>query len=230
MRKELSYSPKLKIILLVLLVCFLVYVLVLQPIIAWAWLAPIEYRGVELYTNNTYLLFDDGIKFRDAINSLPFVEECTIVDFYYYDTFLRDNLFYGKMCDTYVLELHPDGNYKEIKEEIISLSTHDNELDDYDLYLLSDSAVEADWTVVGMNDATATIRCIMITDMEKSDLYGFSRALIRQTNLNWEGGRGDGLREPQQKVLIKRRNKGMTVKTRLLKFSFYQFYSAAFTA
>lgn len=186
MRKELFSFPKLMAFLLLILCGFLVYMFVLQPIIAWAWLSPVEHNGIDLYTNNTYLEYEKGTEFRDTIHGLSFTQACTIVDFSYFDTFWRDNLFYGKMCDTYVLDLQASENYLEIKEEVIKLSKHNNEIDRYTLYLLTEPESSSDWVIVGLNDTKQAVRCMMITEMKSSNIYGFSRILIRQTDLNWE--------------------------------------------
>ena len=186
--QRVSFSKhKLLIIVLILLVAYSVYMLVLHPIIAWAFLPPIELRGTELYTNGTYLLFKDGKAFRNAINSMPFIDGCEIKEFYYYNAFLRDNPFYGKMCDTFVLDLQTNGNYTEIKEEVIRLSKYYNQIGNYVLYLLSDPNTTTNWFIVGMNDSSAIVRSIMMTDMNKSYyLDSFHRVLIMQTDLEWK--------------------------------------------
>lgn len=186
--QRVSFSKdKLLIIVLILLVVYSVYMLVLQPIIAWAFLPPIELRGTELYTNGTYLLFEDGKAFRRAIDSMPFIDGCEIKEFYYYNAFLRDNPFYGKVCDTFALDLQTNENYMEIKEEVVGLSKHYNQIGNYVLYLLSDPNTTTNWIIVGMNDSRAIVRCIMMTDMNKSDyLDSFHRALIMQTALEWK--------------------------------------------
>lgn len=186
MQKGFFSKHKLLIIVLILLKVYFVYMLVLQPIVAWAWFPPIEHRGTELYTNGTYLRFEDGKAFRNAINSMPFIDGCEIKEFYYYNTFLRDNPFYGKMCDTYALDLYAGDNYGEITEYLISARHTYESYDNYVFHVMNDTNTRGNHVIIATNEQTCMVRYIMLTDMQPYDYPQYFSLLIKQSGLEWD--------------------------------------------
>lgn len=171
--------------ILIILIIFVAYWLVLHPLISWMFFPPKEYSGTEIYTSGKYLKFEDGYSFKDAVDSLDFVDECTITGFYYYDTWARDIPLYRKMCDTYCLDLQADNNYDKIKTQVLLLSKQCAYLGKYDLHLISDPTTSTEHIIIAMNDHTSEIRCLMITERVPSN-HDFAGTLTMHTGLAWD--------------------------------------------
>ena len=159
--------------------------MVAHPILSWAF-PIIEHRGVDVYTSGAYLKFDQGEAFCEAVSTLDIVEQCTIIDFCYYDTFLRDNLYYGKMCDTYVLDLQAGENYETIKETVINIGTGSEYEGNFTLYYVGDSNGGSNQIFVALNDITSVVRCFMVTRREPPYIGEISRLLTRHTSMEWD--------------------------------------------
>lgn len=184
-------NKRIKHILLILLfvvfaiIIFAAYWVVIHPILSWVF--PImEHRGVDIYTSGEYLEFEDGALFEKAVNSLDFIDECIITDFYYCDTRMRDNLYYGKMCDTYALDLQVEDRYQETKESIASVYTDFQYCGDYALYVVTDAVIGDSLFLIATNDTASAIRCLMITETKYPFDGEISSLLRKQSGLIWE--------------------------------------------
>ena len=173
---------------------FLIYWAVVHPVVSTLFFPMKKQQGAAIYTDGTYLNYEDGEHFQKVIESLSFVDMCTVADFYYCDGVSRDNPIHGKMFDTYSLELQAGDHYNAIKEDISSKyrleENWESYVGDYNLYSVEETIAGSKYTVyLATNDSASTVRCIMLTSQQVS-----VKGMWKYSGLNW--GQGDGLREP----------------------------------
>ena len=112
--------------ILATLILAFVFLYVVHPVLAYSIIPPIsQHHKVTHYTSGQYLEFEDGELFRDFTESLDFVDDGEIVDFFHADYWTRDNPFYGKACDYFILDLYfEELEYAQVKEFIENESAY----------------------------------------------------------------------------------------------------------
>lgn len=173
---------------IIVVLVYLLYMATLQPLVASLCCPPIVRSGVDLYTENEYLQFDDGNVFQTALAKIPLHESSKVKAFSHYNNFLRDNLVYGEFCDAFVLDLSLDEQYEAVKEYVVQNSDDCVLEDGCEMYWLQD-AVPADDACffVAVFDHEKMIRCILITDY--GNTLGFAGSadsvLLRNFGIDW---------------------------------------------
>ncbi len=165
--------------LIVFLLIILIWNLVFQPLVAWAYFPPICTSGVEIYNDNTYLEYQYGKEMQKFLNEAYDFEKQKVINFYYEDNKRRDNIFYGKVSDFYVLETeHSDNVNAFLKDSNYSLSDNTR---DYYLYAKFDDEAKLVYCIA-VEKSNKNIRYLLITDCSVKNLNSL---LVRQTSLEW---------------------------------------------
>ena len=114
-RKQRRFKNRLAVILaIVFAVLFVIFYLVFYPILSVTVMGRDEYRGKDLYLSETYLKYDSGIDFKNAINTLDLTSNYEVVGFMYYNYPRQDHVIYGKYPDFYVLDLVVGEDFENI--------------------------------------------------------------------------------------------------------------------
>lgn len=108
-KKLVLLAVVLAVTITVALFYFIVY-----PILQFSVLGLTQHQGKDLFQEQTYLEFDHGEEFCNAVDSLGFVTEEHIVDFVYYNHCRQDHLLWGKYPDIYTLDVYVGENYNRI--------------------------------------------------------------------------------------------------------------------
>ena len=176
-----------RLIILVVILC-LIYMAVIQPLIASLFFPPIVHSGVELYSENQYLKYDYAGTFESAISMIPLSDSAEVKAFSYYDHCLRDNLFYGEFSDAFVLDLLLNQQYETAKEFVVQNSNDCISGDSCEIHWIQ-KAVSTDNACffVVVSDQKQMIRCILITNYENT--IGFAGSvdsvLLRNFGIDW---------------------------------------------
>lgn len=164
--KLLPKTKRGKRILLAVLIVVFVFELAIHPIIGTILIGGLEHTGAELYESGRYLRFPKGKLFKEHLDSLGFVDDCEVSDFYFINNWPQDNLIYGRACDVYRLDILPNDDYSRLKEQL-----HSTDCEKWE----SNDTVFVKWNkpvwhsphafLVLTNDDTHQISCILITDL-----------------------------------------------------------------
>lgn len=167
----------------------LLYVLIAEPLISRLCFRSIVYQGVDYYKNQSYLEFEHGEDFDNVVSEFEFINKCEIIEFYYFDNKIRDNIIYGKMCDFFVLEFSPLDDYDSVSKSIEANTTYCGMRVDYKFYVASISTdSDSQHIVFALNDKNQILRFIFITDYPKDHIRSNSditSTIFSQTNLEW---------------------------------------------
>ncbi len=192
--------------ILIIVVVFSIYEVCLQPHVRVMLVSVVglsEREGLDFYENGTYLLKRKGRLFRSYVSSMDFGDQCTPVDFYYLNSWLRDNLYYGKAPDVFSLEVqvHSQEAYDAIKEQADREYDYVLRMLDYESYYVAQekNLIARDRLryrtcnrmYLAFCDDDLTIRYIMITE-NLDDGYrvtDFQVVMDRYTSLEWHSAR-----------------------------------------
>lgn len=183
-----SKKKKLLFGLMIVAAIYLGFLMCVEPIITRLYFPAKEHTGIELYTEGTYLKFEDGEKFQKMIADVDFIDECEVVSFSYYDNYIRDNILYGKVSDFYILELDGGENYETIKYQATQLLTSEGTEGNFELYLKTAEKISSnlnDCFIYAFCDTSSTIRCILITGIIDSSMGNISGVLAVHCGANW---------------------------------------------
>ena len=164
----------------------------IHPIIAAIFIGPVEHTGTELYTSEAYLQYKNAETFQEELNKLDFIEDCTIEHFYHSDSWPLDTLIYGRVADTFCLDLQAGANYDQIKQETLAASLETTELNDWDVGLIGNRlrtrnlSIYSNSFLVAFDDETETVRCILIADVSgKSKITNLVTIMIHYSGIDW---------------------------------------------
>ena len=171
--------------------CAFLYFFIFQPIVSHHFVpAKAIHKGVEFWDNNTYTDFESGDEFYNFVLSTEHADIGEIVDFYHIDNHRRDNPIYGKMCDIFAIEIQSDASQcnKLINDsKLVSCGP----IGDYTLFLWPKYEPENELYhgFIAINDATDTVRFLLLTDTE-SEMFtsDYSRIILRQSSMSWNTG------------------------------------------
>lgn len=173
----------------VFILLIIAYWYMFQPIISWVYLVPDVHDDIELYIDKKYIDFDDGKAFEYALSTVPFFDDKKVVAFAYYDNRKSDNLFYGRMCDAYVIDLDLGEQYESAIEYTVNTGRECYSIGDYSIYWLRDSVSNINNSFyVAFCDEECKIRLIMITEYEniESNAVVVYDVILKRFNINWE--------------------------------------------
>lgn len=165
------------------------YLYVIRPIVAFVYFIPEVYDGVELYFDKKYIDFDDGKAFEYALSTVPFFDDERVVAFEYHDNKKSDDLFRGRMCDAYILDLDLGERYKSAIEDTLKIGKKCYSIDDYSVYWLKDSVVNSKNSFfVTFCEETRIIRLIMVTEYKniESNANVVCDIFMRRFNIDWK--------------------------------------------
>ena len=163
----------------------------IHPIVAAIFIGPVEHTGTELYTSEAYLQYKNAETFQEELNKLDFIEDCTIEHFYHSDSWPLDTLIYGRVADTFCLDLQAGPHYEQIEQETIALSLETTELRDWDIYLISIQPcnrlqIYSNHFLIALNDATTTVRCVLVADVRgDSEEANLVTIMIHYSGIDW---------------------------------------------
>ena len=173
-----------------IILCLVAYIAILEPIVSRFLLTTTSiHEGMDHYKNQTYLEFESGDRFHEVLNTMDSLKHGTVVDFYHVDNHLRDNLFYGKMCDVFAVDVSLDQqNYSDEKAKIATSESFCCNLDDFALYLSDyQTGAEGEVVLIATCDEVHIVRYILLTDMDPMQFTSYyGRTLIQQSSLNWD--------------------------------------------
>ena len=174
------------VVLAVLLVCLVVYWWLFAPWVSTFFRSEdCIYKGLKYYHYDAYLQFEDGNAFREVLTSFGATDKGEPVDFYYVDNYVEDNPLYGKMCDTYALDVYlPAEAYWAEKASIQNSAATWQTIDAFACYALPYGSVLSENVIaVAFCDQAQIARYIMITELDTTD--GFYQVFLMRTNLEW---------------------------------------------
>lgn len=180
MEKKQKIGKILIWIMLGLLATFL-FLWLIHPVLSYTFTPPFSYHsGVKHYTSGKYVKFEDGELFRDFTESLDFVDDGEVVDFFHANYWMRDNPFYGKASDYFILDLSfEETEYIRIKEFLENESTYRAPVTCGDYWCYRQHNEENTTTyVIAYRDEYQIMRVCLITEHD-SDIV--TRALIGDT-------------------------------------------------
>ena len=171
------------VIVLTVVIGLLVYWLAIAPKITEK-LPRNVYQGVELYTQKTYLSYENGKDFQRMLTEYNVEEKGEPEEFYYRDSRVADNPLYGKAADVYVLEISMHRKtYNEETKTVKKIAVQQKGFGEYMVYALPRSADSCLW-LIGVCDESLTVRYIMIT--ETADAETAYAQLEQATELSWK--------------------------------------------
>ena len=177
-----------------LLVGALVYLffLVVHPLLI-GFVIPIPasdvHMGVSYFEDGSYLSYEHGGRFEEALDDSGYLSCGDVVDFYHVDYRLRDNPIYGKMLDIFAVDIQMSPErYAECSDAIIEGYEYCCNMDDYVLYVRSEQSENGYIDLVALCDKASVLRCILLADMEPPEHNSFyGDALFMNTGgLAWE--------------------------------------------
>ena len=192
--------------ILIIVVFFSIYEVCLQPLVRVMLVSVVgmsDREGLDFYENGTYLLKRKGRLFQSFVASMDFGDQCTPVDFYYLNSWLRDNPYYGKAPDVFSLEVqvHSQEAYDAIKEQADREYDYKFGLDDYENYFVAqeknpivrDRLLRSSYNAMYLSfcDDDLKIRYVMIADggeIEYKDEH-FIVIMWHYTGLDWHSAR-----------------------------------------
>lgn len=192
--------------ILIIVVVFSIYEICLQPLVRVMLVSVFglsEREGLDFYENGTYLHKRKGRLFQSFVASMEFTDQCTPVDFYYLNSWLRDNLYYGKAPDVFSLEVqvHSQEAYDAIKEQADGEYEYALRMDDYESYFVAqeNNPIARDrlryrtcnMMYLAFCDDDLTIRYIMITENldDGDEATHFQNVMWRFAGLDWHSAR-----------------------------------------
>lgn len=159
------FHAKRVIIVILVIVILLMFLAALKPLYCGL-IPPTKYAGTQLYETGKYLEFDKGTLFGEYVSQLPFAKEAKVVNFAYYDFWLRDAIFKeDPFPDIYLVQLAPAVSYDSVKQYLDAHYSNESVLkdDDHSIYYLGDG-VGADNFYVSVNDQRQEVFCFLVTD------------------------------------------------------------------
>lgn len=171
------------------IICIVEYMI--HPIVAAVFIGPVEHSGTELYTSEAYLKYRNAKSFQTELAKCDFIEECMITDFYHSDSWPLDTLFFGRVADTFCLDLQAGSHYEQIKQETIASSLETTELRDWDIYLISIQPcnrlqIYSNHFLIALNDATTAVRCILVADVRgNAEEANLITIMIHYSGIDW---------------------------------------------
>ena len=170
-------------------VLFFGFWLVIHPFVATLFLRSVEHKGVDIYTSEKYLTYHCGEAFQQEIVEFGFIEECTPTGFYHVDNWKWDNLFYGKICDIFCLELDTGDNYELIKTTVQTKQQKTLPEENWEISLLTPPSFDRRYTnyfFVATNDETRSVRYLLIVDYRGDITYDFRSTFHHYAGIRWE--------------------------------------------
>jgi len=167
-----------------LLVLYMLYMAVLQPILSFLYYLPVEKKGTDLYVQEQYLKFEGGTEFKKCLATVDYIdltEMENINGFAYLDNFWSDNWLYGSIvCDYFVLDAKLDSaKLAEIKEEILADGVFLEDYSDYAYYRIDNiSDLENGFLIVAFNENEPGIKFIFTTTYIKPETYNFLHEIL----------------------------------------------------
>lgn len=146
-----------------------VFLRFVHPVLAYTIIPPIsQHHKVTHYTSGKYLEFEDGERFREFTESLDFVDDGEIVGFFHADYWTRDNPFFGKASDHFILDLYfEEAEYAQVKEFLENNSAYGDPVTNIDYmcykWFEEDSGIAY---AIAYRDESQIIRVCMSTDRE----------------------------------------------------------------
>lgn len=166
---------------------FLVYMAVIQPLL-FLCVPPITHCGTELYTEGQYLKYDNSDVFTSALSTFPIPVDAEVTAFYYYDSRWRDNMFYGNMCDVFVLDLSLGQHYQTAQDYVLQNSEYCYSEGGRDMHWLQNAvSVDNACFLVVVCNQEKMIRCILLTDYDNNAgmVLGVDTALFQNFGIDW---------------------------------------------
>ena len=116
-----------------------------------------------------------------------FIAECETTGFYHVNNWPKDNLFYGKACDIFCLELDAIDKYSSIKSTICTQSQKILTQGDWSIYLLTQPTAKntENHFFIATNDKNKFIRCLLIMDYKGDITLDFRSLFVRYSSLEW---------------------------------------------
>lgn len=174
------------LICICVLACLCLYWWALAPIISRLFVSvDCVYQGLEYYSNNAYLRFEDGEAFHKVLTCFEISEKGKPVDFYYVDNYVEDNPLRGKMCDIYALDVVMSSEaYMSEKSTVKCSAVTWQGRGDFISYALPyDPVSDEKVIVVSFCEKAHIVRYIMITEFDTTD--GFDQVFSMHANLDW---------------------------------------------
>lgn len=172
----------------IVIVLFLTFWLVIHPFVAFIFFDGVEHEGLEIYDNQEHLEYNGGKFFQHKIAEFNFVDKCNVTGFYHVDNWPKDNLFYGKICDVFCLELDALDEYASVKSNIHNQSQKTLVQGDWSICLLTQPASSNDcenYFFIATNDEVNSIRCLLIVDFKGDITLDFRPLFTRYSSLEW---------------------------------------------
>lgn len=169
-------------------ICAVIYYAVFQPIVSHHFLVAKDiHEGVEFLENDSYTDFESGDEFQKFLVCTEYANYGEVVDFYHIDNHLRDNPFYGKMCDIFAVEIQSDASQcTELLNDDTLVSC--GPIGDYMLFLWPDYEPDNEFYhgFIAINDAADTIRFVFLTDTDSATyMSNYATIIIRQSSMSW---------------------------------------------
>lgn len=144
------------------------------------------HMGVNYFEDGSYLSYEYGARFDEALGDSGYLSCGDVVDFYHVDNRMRDNPLYGKMSDVFAVDIQLDPeDYVHRRDEIVEDMRHCSEMSDYELYLYHADPGRNDAFLVAFCDEKQVLRCILAADVEVDFIFDYSSILIRRSGLDW---------------------------------------------
>lgn len=155
------------ITLTALLFYFLAY-----PILQFSVLGLTQHQGKELFLEQTYLEFDHGNEFRDAVEGLDFVSVDCVEDFVYYDHCRQDHLLWGKFPDIYMLDVCVGEKYDQIYAQYRDENAPTGHLREIDIILYDTEKVASKFNqlYLAFSKEQQLVRILYRTGLSEKDL------------------------------------------------------------
>ena len=172
----------------IVIVLFLSFWLLIHPFASFLFLNGVEHESLDVYTDEKYLQYPGGEVFQHEIAEYSFVDECEATGFYHVNNWPKDNLFYGKICDVFCLELDALDKFESVKSTIHTNSQQTLVHGNWAICLLTQPSPNNDcgnYFFIATNDENRAIRCLLIVDFQGDITLDFRSLFVRYTSLEW---------------------------------------------